>query len=344
VDVFDDPKVIPSVQHIMNDHVSSETGYSPFELTFGSVDKIYNNLLSGEVKERTHVLLKRLNESLKVIREVSREYQLKLIDERNPSAKQVPQNLFQPGDFILFNKGGRTVPKMSAKFKGPYEVIGQTKNDVTCRNLVTGAIQYYSVVDLTLFFGTREQAYEAALRDQQQFVVDEVLSYSGNNCKRTEMTFKVKFMDGDIVDLPWSPDLLCEPFYEFCESKTYLKHLTLDTKMANLFMSHARKLDITTVNVGDVVYVDLRFFGDSWYESIGLPDWQTSSYVVEFKYLHWFHKNSKKKITACYVLGGNTYTWDNYHVYCWGTNKKFDDTTMTMVDTSYIKNYPKLVE
>ena len=35
--VFDEPTIIPSVQYILNDHLSSETGeISPFELTFGS--------------------------------------------------------------------------------------------------------------------------------------------------------------------------------------------------------------------------------------------------------------------------------------------------------------------
>jgi hypothetical protein len=44
-DVFDDPTVIPSVQYILNSHVSAETGFSPFELAFRSVDKVYGDLL-----------------------------------------------------------------------------------------------------------------------------------------------------------------------------------------------------------------------------------------------------------------------------------------------------------
>jgi hypothetical protein len=45
-DVFDDSTVIPFLQYILNTHVSSETGFSPFELTFGSPDKIYGDLLN----------------------------------------------------------------------------------------------------------------------------------------------------------------------------------------------------------------------------------------------------------------------------------------------------------
>jgi hypothetical protein len=55
-DVFDDPTVIPSVQYILNTHVSSETGFSPFELTFGSSDKIYGDLLKDCSGRPVHTL------------------------------------------------------------------------------------------------------------------------------------------------------------------------------------------------------------------------------------------------------------------------------------------------
>jgi hypothetical protein len=342
-DVFDDPNVIPSVQYILNQHESSETGYSPFELTFGSADIIYNNLLSQPLKDVPNVLLARLNDSLKAIKAASTDFQKALVQERGHENLKVPQNLFQPGDFVKFDKGPKPHPKMSSRFKGPFEVVHQHKNDVTTKNLVTGEVRMYSVEDLQLFAGALDQARNAAMRDQEQFVVEKVLSYTGNSNKRTEMGFKVKFADGDIVELPWSHDLLCDAYYDFCESIPHLKHLSLDTKMAKVFISHARRLDISSVDVGDVVYVDLRYFGDLWFESIELPDIENSTYVVQFKYTHWFHRSSKKKISALYLLGGTSYVMDNYAVYCWGSVKEFDKSKMTLVDQSYLKMYPKLV-
>jgi hypothetical protein len=34
--------------------------------------------------------------------------------------------------------------------------------------------------------------------------------------------------------------------------------------------------------------VDLKVFGGRWYESLDLPDWRDTQYVMEFQYTHWF--------------------------------------------------------
>jgi len=122
--------------------------------------------------------------------------------------------------------------------------------------------------------------------------------------------------------------------------------LSLDTTLANQFKKDKNRQDISTVDVGDSVYVDLRFFGDDeWYEGLGLPDWQTSSYVVVFRYVNWYHKNkSKKKISANFELGKHIYNFDNYLVYCWGSNKIFNETTMILVDADILSSFPRITE
>ena len=73
--VFDEPTVIPSVQYILNDHLSSETGeISPFELTFGSDDVVYKDLLRDAKVESEHAMLRRLNDNLRTIHEASVRY------------------------------------------------------------------------------------------------------------------------------------------------------------------------------------------------------------------------------------------------------------------------------
>jgi hypothetical protein len=113
--------------------------------------------------------------------------------------------------------------------------------------------------------------------------------------------------------------------------------------MAKRFITQKRKEDITSVEVGDRVFVDLRFFSDEWYESLELPDWETSSYVVVFEYTHWYHKKSKKKISAKFLLNGATYAMDTYLVYAWGSNRNFDPRTMTLVDDSFAQRYPDIL-
>ena len=166
----------------------------------------------------------------------------------------------------------------------------------------------FSVEDLQLFVGTKEQACDAAMRDQEQFIVDKVLSYKGDSTKRTEMVFKVKFADGDIVDLPWTHDLLCDVYYEYCESIPHLKHLSLDTKMAKVFITHQRKLDISSVSIGDVVYADLRYFGDLWYESLKLPD-------NEYLSCMWCNLNTPTGTIKVLRRKCQSYTcWEEHHM------------------------------
>jgi hypothetical protein len=78
--------------------------------------------------------------------------------------------------------------------------------------------------------------------------------------------------------------------------------------------------DISTVRPGDTVYVDLKVFSGRWYESLDLPDWRDTRYVMEFQFTHWYRDTSYKKfwrpntsytgkknrISGKYLLGGAT--------------------------------------
>ena len=351
-DVFDDPTVIPSIQYIMNSKVSSESSeaHTPFELMFGSTDAVYTNLLDNvmdNAPDVSHVLLRRLNENLLMLRNASREYQQRLVDQRlrdnNPDT-DAPPNVYQPGDYVTFDAGPKPHPKLSCRYKGPYEVVSQQRNDVHCRNLLTDAVTQFSLTDLEPFYcSSREEAQEAAMRDNQQFVAKTIHSYTGDSRTRTSMTFTVEFADGDIRQLPWSPDLLCEAYYEFCAARPHLHHLTLDTRMANKFKTQMNKQPITAISVGDVIYLDLRFFGDLWYEALELPDSATTTYVLEAKYTHWYHARSKRKISLkLTLLPEHTYALDGYTVFCWGTRTTFDPSTMVLVDVAMLVRYPQI--
>jgi hypothetical protein len=158
------------------------------------------------------------------------------------------------------------------------------------------------------------------------------------------MTFKVEFADGGIVDLPWSHDLLCTAYYEFCENKPFLQHLALDAELAKRFQQAKRKEPIAAVGPGSKAYIDLRFFGDEFYEQLGLPDAHTTSYVMEFKYTHWYHKSSKKRLSGEFVLAPNmTYGLDGYAVFAWGSNTTFEVSTMILVDKQLLLQYPAIL-
>ena len=68
-------------------------------------------------------------------------------------------------------------------------------------------LHVYHVTRLKLFTGSREEAYQAALLDADQFVIRKIHYWRGNPEKRSEMFFWVEFDDGDTVLLPYSKDL-----------------------------------------------------------------------------------------------------------------------------------------
>ena len=291
--VFDDPLILPSVQYILNSHVSSETSFSPFELTFGTQDVLYTDLLKGATTfNPQHKLLKRLVDNITKLRSVSTEYQRALDLERVGKQDFSKQNKFQEGDYVMYDTGPKPAPKMSSRHRGPYRVMHHTSNDVTVRNLITDAVHVYSVADLEPFDGDAKSAYDAACHDDKQYVMRRVISYAGNCERRTEMEFYCEFEDDTRVTITWTRDILCEAFYDFCAGKPYLFHLTLDAASAKSFITFTNKADIKSVAPGDIVYVDLRFFGGRWYESLELPNGPTASYVMEYQYTHWYHDRS----------------------------------------------------
>jgi hypothetical protein len=357
-DVFDDPTVIPSVQYILNSHISAETGFSPFELTFGSLDKVYGDLLKNCSGRPVHTLLSKLNENLEILRAASTEFQKTLIATRIPEKQIVVQNKFQEGDLVLYDAGPKPHPKMASRHKGPYEVVRQNKNDVQVRDIVTGVVLEFSVVDLEPFFGDKSEAVIAARRDQEQHEVVEILSYRGDHNERSNLQFMVKYADGDILEQNYRADLRCEALMTFCENRRELFHVTMDYRSAKAYEKRLNAQDISTVRPGDTVYVDLKVFGGRWYESLDLPDWRDTQYVMEFQYTHWYGDTSYKKsgrpnasyagkkhrISGKYLLGGATDVWNTYKVWVFGENKLFDDAHMVLVTMDLAARYPRILE
>jgi hypothetical protein len=104
--------------------------------------------------------------------------------------------------------------------------------------------------------------------------------------------------------------------------------------------------------------VDLKVFGGRWYESLDLPDWRDTQYVMEFQYTHWYGDTSYKKsgrpnasyagkkyrINGKYLLGGATDVWNTYKVWVFGENKIFDDAHMVLVTMDLAARYPRILE
>jgi hypothetical protein len=103
-------------------------------------------MAKGTLLEKPHARLSKLNADLVKLQANSKSIQDNLITFRK-EAGVLPheQNKFQEGDFVLFDKGAKVLPKMDHRYLGPYRVKRQQANDVQCQHMATGEIKTYNI-------------------------------------------------------------------------------------------------------------------------------------------------------------------------------------------------------
>jgi hypothetical protein len=183
---------------------------------------------------------------------------------------------------------------------GPYQILEQVKNDITCRHLITGAISTLHITRVKTFNGTEEEGYKLALADYEQYVVDRIIAYRGDPSTRTTMEFRILFVDSSIHWVPWSNDLFRSiPYETYCRSHSQLYHLIYTVAEAK------RNSPITAVEQGMTVthhFVDLRRYGTAWFQSLGLEYEDGMIYVVEINTERPFNKDH-----SCWIIDNSVY-------------------------------------
>ena len=344
-DRWSEPSLIQWVMFILNSFSDSETGVSPYVLTFGSKDAEYFRIPDGLDASTASSFVRQLDDDLQFVREKTAKFQKELIRQRLESSDELKQNQYQPGDFVLFQQDpNKPLPsKLSPRYVGPYVVISQYKNDVSVRHIVLGFTKDFHVDDLKIFHGNPDDAYKAALLDQDQFEIDRILAHRGDPHMRTSMEFYIRFKDGSTIWRTWDKDLFDSiPYEEYCRSKPPLFQLVYTINVAKQEAARLNKLPITEVSPGDLVYVDLRWYGAEWYRQINLPDKDFKTYVVVFRYERLASQN-RKIVGYCETLN-DRFTFDHVFVREYGSVKKFDADYMILVDSEFLKSHPEVSE
>jgi hypothetical protein len=88
--------------------------------------------------------------------------------------------------------------------------------------------------------------------------------------------------------------------------------------------------------------VDIRYFGAQWYQELGLPDSEHSTYVVPFKYTQWCGKQQIKIYATC-ELFGEDHTLNHDFVVRYGSRKELK-SYMTLVDIPMVLLFPALLD
>jgi hypothetical protein len=342
---WSDATVLPIIGFILNSWISTETGFSPFHLTFGNQADVFNTLpIHARPSTHLHEFVQGLEANLRILHDSSQEFQQNLVLRRTEGNPARP-NQYQAGDFILFSQfdKGFKDSKLTPEFSGPFEVIKHESNNIECKHVVGGFIKTFHTSRVKVFHGNKEQAYAAALLDNDQFVIRKIVAYRGDPLLRTSMQFLVHFEAGAELWLPWSQELFQAVQYEeFCRARTPLYILVFSVKEANAFIVRKNKEVITTIGPGDTVYVDLRSYGANWYDLLQLPEADAKTYVLQYHYSNWSNVKHNKIVAACEIFN-ETFTVDGYFVFSYGSVKVFDQETMIMVDTNLVSKFPALL-
>jgi hypothetical protein len=114
---------------------------------------------------------------------------------------------------------------------------------------------------------------------------------------RTTCEFEILFENGVYQWQTCSKDLSGSSVFEdYIQSKPELSPLIYETNELNIFLRLLNTCPISNyVSLGDTVYVDLRTYSATWYQSLQLPNCERLTYVVPYQYQSWVNHNNHKK-------------------------------------------------
>jgi signal peptidase I len=324
----------------------------------GNLDTIYSllpeNVVDLPSKDAAKAYAEAVQSTLTMIREKTRLFHEQLDRERRtPEPPQGEHNTFQPGDLVRIkdNRIMRTDKIAEHSWLGPYRVVSHVGNDVLCKFLFRHKEVTFHVKRVELWVGSEVDAVHAAMKDDQQYEVKKITSYTGSPLRRSEMTFRVEFVDGTIVEeREWDRDLHeCQVFVDYCLSQPELAPLLFNVDIAQQKTTELRRKSIEAIKPGDIIYVKLHGYkghdGYDWYKTQNLPDYKTTTYVLQAQ-VHRFSGSKTNKLSAItvkYPVLNATKEYYNDWVVYWGSTKTLSDD-FVLIDDAFVMKYPQLLE
>ena len=149
---------------------------------------------------------------------------------------------------------------------GPYEVVQQSSNDVTIKSLITSAERDTDVTDVSLFMGTREDAFRLAQQDRNQVVITSIDAWRGNPDTRLTLKFLVSFIDGTRVWQRYQSIFDSKQFEDLCNTDPRLRELTITVAQRDKKRTQLNKKPLVELSIDQTIYVDLRWLSHSVYQ------------------------------------------------------------------------------
>ena len=354
--IWSKPVVLGYAIMVINNSVSSETGFTPFEAIFGKPDEAWlKTILPPDIDPpQASTYLKNLWQIQRDITRKSVEYQMSLHDKRVSKTPWEYQKKYPKGDYVLKFRDEvlKTDKLFRYRYLGPYVVnkheVGS--NFVYCTHMSTRKEYVFPVDKIIPFFCTNEEeARKVATLDDQSVLMMDVKFYRGNPAKRTSLEFLIRFEDDPEDEYNWYPysaDLIStDKVREYCEITPELSLLTRTQQEENVYLSNLRKQRVTSVKPDDTVYIDLRTwsYDSEWFNRLKLPEASTKTYLVEAVFRNGYLNNGRK-IDLRVPLFDQTLSVDEAFIYQFGSRKYFDPAFHVVVDENLVNAHPAILE
>ena len=106
-------------------------------------------------------------------------------------------------------------------------------------------------------------------------------------------------------------------------------------------MAAINRQRIQTVRPGLIGYMDLRWYSFDWYAQLGLPDEDTKTYVLQYRYGDWVQDN-EQSIRVTFDITGDQHIFNHFTVLSWGSYLDLSPS-MTLCTREFIAQYPQIM-
>jgi len=303
---------------------------------------LYGNFQGVDSPESAASLITDLDLDLARLRAICDNHQNELVQERLQVNYEQPQNTFQTGDLVLLSRMHKVKDKNDALWAGPFEVVKHDVNEVTVKDLIRGLIKVFHVERVKMFHGDFATAFNLAMLDDDQHVVVSIVAHRGDPLVRRTMEFELLYADGDAIWMPWGPNVYDLAAYElYCGQQQELWSLLFSFVDARGAMKQLLQRVESDLNIGDLVFVNLRFFGDLTYQGFGatLPDINHIAYFMKWEVLG-FTPNHRK-VKFLFAVLQRIYTLNGVDIRTFVHRGMLTDKDV-VVDISFLRKYPTL--
>ena len=156
------------------------------------------------------------------------------------------------------------------------------------------------------------------------------------------MEFLITYEDGTISWKSWDRDLFKSmPYEDYCRSVPQLFPMIFNVEMARQQIKDINSTPIQAVRPGLIGYMDLRWYSFDWYATLGLPNEDTTLYVLQYQYEQWVG-NAEKKIRLKFDITGEEHIFSHYTTREWRSYTTLVPP-MVLCDRAFIRDYPQIL-